>query len=387
MPESSSTQSGGEPRQPIDPAGTSAPPPPPPGYVPAVYVQQPSGSRSALRVVLYLMLAALLVSVTLNVYQAGPLRVIAQAIRGGLNERPYNAEVEPTGDDQRVVVVHVEGLIDGPTAEFTRQAFHRLEEDPPAAVILRVDSGGGYVTPSDQMWHAIKQFKARHPDVPVVASFGNLADSGGYYISAPCDYIFCERTTITGSIGVMANMPAAGGLIEKLGVEINVVVADGSPNKDHANNPFISWYDEQGNLTQEGKDAMVVVKNMLNTSYDTFLKVVIDGRTAANKNITAEDMKAVATGKVFQGKEALDAKLVDEIGYLDDAIDYVVKKQGLKKDDLTINVLEEPSGGMLSGLFARRQQGVDFTNVTGQDLQMLANDATQVRLEYRLRLR
>lgn len=386
MTESHSTGPGGSPRQPIDPTGTSAPPPPPPGYVPAVYVQQPSASRNAMRVVLYLLLVALLVSITLNVYLFGPVKAIAAALSGGIQEQPYNAEFEPTGDTNRIVVVHVEGLIDGPTAEFTRQAFQRLEEDPPAAVILRVDSGGGYVTPSDQMWHAIMQFKARRPDVPVIASFGNLAASGGYYISAPCDYIFCERTTITGSIGVMAQIPAAGGLMEKIGLEVNVIVATGSPVKDHGNNPFIQWYDEEGKLTKEGEESMAVIKNMLDRSYETFQKVVVDGRTAANKNITAEDMKAVATGKVFQGKQALDAKLVDELGYLDDAIDYAIKKKGLKKDDVKISVLAEPTEGMLSGLFARRQ-GVDLTDLAGGDLQKLADDATAVRLEYRMRVR
>jgi protease-4 len=281
-----------------------------------------------------------------------------------------------------VVVVHVAGMIDGPTAEFTRQAFHRLEQDPPGAVILRVESGGGYVTPSDQMWHAIKNFKKEHPDVPVVASFGNLAASGGYYIAAPADYIFCERTTITGSIGVMANIPAAGGLMEKLGLEVNVVVADGSPNKDHGNNPFIQWYDDEGKLTEEGEESKEVVKRMLNESYDTFLTVVKEGRTAANKNITEADMEAAANGDVFQGEEALDAKLVDKIGYLEDAIEYARKQANIKEDDLKVTVLEEPSEGMISGLFARRQ-GVDATNLKEGDLQRLADDATAIRLQYR----
>ncbi|MFN3167605.1 MAG: S49 family peptidase [Phycisphaeraceae bacterium] len=382
MSDSQPTQDSGSPRKPIDPKGTSAPPPPPPGYVPAVYVQQPSGSSSAVRVGLYLLLVALLVSITLNVYLFGPVKAIAKALGGGLDERPYNAQIEPTNDKNRVVVVHIEGMIDGPTAEFTRQAFHRLEEDPPGAVVLRVESGGGYVTPSDQMWHAIMRFKKEHPKVPVIASFGNLAASGGYYVAAPADYIFCERTTITGSIGVMANIPAAGGLMEKLGLEVNVVVADGSPNKDHGNNPFIQWYDDQGNLTEEGKESMDVVKNMLNESYDTFLTVVKEGRTAANKTITAADMEAAATGEVFQGKEALEAKLVDKIGYLDDAIEYARDKAGIKEDDMKVTVLEEPSEGMLSGLFARRR-GVDATNLQEGDLQRLADDAMGVRLQYR----
>lgn len=382
--ESNPSSQPGEPRKPIDPTGTSTPPPPPPGYVPAVYVQQPKAGGAG-KIVTYLLMVGLLVSVTLNVYLYGPVKTIASALAGGLQEQPYNPTVEATGDTERVVVVNIAGLIDGPTAAYTRQAFERLKQDPPGAVVLRVESGGGYVTPSDQMWHAITEFKAAHPKVPVIASFGNLAASGGYYISAPCDYIFCERTTMTGSIGVMAQMPGAGGLIEKMGLEMNVIVASESPNKDHGNNPFVKWYDDQGELTQEGQDAMAVVMNMLDRSYATFFEVVKDGRTTANPSITEADMKAAATGAVFVGQEALDVKLVDEIGYLDDAIAFAAKRAKISGTPRVYTYFE-PTEGLLGSLVTG-PDGVDLTNVTGDQLRGLMDDATAVRLEYRMRLR
>ncbi|MEM1354186.1 MAG: S49 family peptidase [Planctomycetota bacterium] len=388
----SETASPGQPRPPINPAGTSSAPPPPPGYVPAVFVQEPSNKSAASKFLMYILAALLLFSVTLNVYLWGPVRQIAAALSAtGLNERLYNPEVTPSTIPDRVVVVKIEGMIDGPTAEFARQAFYRLEQDPPKAVVLRIESGGGGVTASDQIWHAIQSFRAKHRDVPVVASFGGIAASGGYYIAAPCDYIFCERTGITGSIGVLAQVPGAGGLIEQIGLEMNMVIADNSPNKDDANNLFVQWKkDPEGglledNLTDEGKAAMRVLKNLLNDAYDTFVGVVVEGRTAANSDITEEQLRAAATGGIFIGTEALDAKLVDEIGYLDEAIAYAADQAGLSGEP-KVTYLDEATGFPLASLIGQRQ-GTDLTNVTGEEIRQLVDDATAVRLEYRTRLR
>lgn len=379
-------QGPGHPRPPINPAGTSSAPPPPPGYVPAVFVQEPSGKSAASKFMMYILAVLLLFSVTVNVYLWGPVKMIAAALSAtGPVERPYNAEFTPTGDTERIVVVKIEGMIDGPTAEYARKTFHRLEQDPPGAVVLRVESGGGGVTASDQIWHAIKSFQAKHPDIPVVASFGGIAASGGYYIAAPCDYIFHERTGITGSIGVLAQVPGAGGMIEKIGLEMNMVIATESPNKADANNLFIEWYDGDGNLSPEGEAAVAVLKNLLDDAYDTFLKVVEEGRMAANNKITKEDMKAAANGGIFIGEEALDAKLVDEIGYLDQAIAYAANKAGVSGEP-RVKYYSESEGFKLSSLVGQ-DNGTDLTNVTGEELRTLVDEATAVRLEYRTRLR
>lgn len=376
----------GSPRPPIDPAGTSAPPPPPPGYVPAVYVQQPSGKSGIGKVFTYLLAVGLLVSVTANVYLAGPISaVLYQLSLTAPPEQPYNPTFEETGDTSRVVVVEIAGAIDATVAEFAREAFYTLEQDPPAAVVLRVESGGGGVTASDQIWHAIQSFRAAHPDVPVISSFGAVAASGGYYIAAPSDYIFCERTGITGSIGVLAQVPGLGGMVEKLGIEMNMIIATESPNKDDANNLFIQWYDEEGNLTEEGQASVDVLKNLVDDAYDTFFDVVEAGRQAADPSITTEALKEAATGAIFIGVEAKDAKLVDEIGYLDDAIAYAAQQANLGSDP-QVTVLRKPVPGFF-GTGASIKQGVNLGNVTGEELRQLVDDATAVRLEYRMRLR
>jgi protease-4 len=388
MADEQSTPHAGAPRPPIDPTGTSTPPPPPPGYVPAVYVQHPGSGKGAAKVIMYLLAVALLVSVSVNIYLSkyGPVAVFLSALsRQAPAEQSYNPPFTPTNDTDRVVVVVISGTIEGSVAEFARQAFYTLEKDPPAAVVLRVESGGGGVTASDQIWQAIKDFQAAHPDIPVVSSFGAVAASGGYYIAAPTDYIFCERTGITGSIGVLAQVPALGGMVEKLGVEMNMVIADQSPNKDDANNLFIEWYDEDGNLTEEGEDTVAVLKNLVNDAYDTFFKVVEEGRTAANPKITKEELAQAATGAIFIGQEAVDAKLVDKIGYLNDAIDYAAKQANLSGEP-KVKIMRQPIPGLLSSMVSGRE-GVDLSNVTGEELRELMDDASAVKLEYRMRIR
>ena len=370
------------PQQPINPAGTSSAPPPPPGYDPAVYVQQPSASGGMNKIIIYILFVLLLVSVTLNVYLRGPINTIAKVLtETGPSEEAYAAQVTDEQDEDRVAVVVVAGTIDGPTAEYCRLAFGKLEQNPPKAVVLRVESGGGGVTASDQIWHYINNFKAKHPDVPVVASFGTVAASGGYYIAMPCDYIFHERTGITGSIGVLAQVPAFGGLIEQYGIEMNMVIADRSPEKDDANDLFIEWYDDEGNLTEDGQEAVAVLGNLVNDAYETFFTVVKDGRTGMDSSITEEDMRAAATGAIFIGEEALDAKLVDQIGYLDEAIAYAASQAGMSGEP-KVTVMHEPEGFSVLSLLAERD-GVDMTNLTGSDLRDLVNDYGAVRLEYR----
>ncbi|MEM9414156.1 MAG: S49 family peptidase [Planctomycetota bacterium] len=378
-------QPAGSPQPPINPAGTSSAPPPPPGYVPAVYVQQPSASGGFSKILIYILLVLLLFSVTLNIYLRGPIKTIANVLTAtGPTETAYVPTVREEQPEDRVAVVLVSGTIDGPTAEFCRVAFAKLEQNPPKAVVLRVESGGGGVTASDQIWHYINNFKAKHPDVPIVASFGHVAASGGYYIAMPCDYIFHERTGITGSIGVLAQVPAFGGLIEHHGIEMNMVIANESPHKDDANDLFVEWYDEEGNLTEDGTEAVAVLSNLVDDAYDTFLQVVLAGRTAMDATITEDELRAAAKGKIYIGEEALDANLVDEIGYLDDAIAYAAAQANMTGEP-DVTVMREPVPSQLQQFLGMEQgeQGIDLTQLTGEDLHQLIEEATAVRLEYR----
>ncbi len=240
-------------------------------------------------------------SILANIY-LGADRVLRSP--PGASEATYR---EGTGE-QRVVIVPVEGGIDDDMAKFVRRAFRALEKDLPAAIVLRVNSGGGGVTASDQIWHSINSFKQKHPDVAIVASFGGVAASGGYYIAAPTDYIFCEQTGITGSIGVMAQIPSVAGMIDKLGVEMNVVVADGSKDKAVANNLFENWKDSRATSPKRARPTRRCSRTCSTVPGTRFVEVVDEGRPT----LTTEEVKALATGDIFTAEQALDAKLIND---------------------------------------------------------------------------
>ncbi|MEO0587048.1 MAG: S49 family peptidase, partial [Planctomycetota bacterium] len=203
------------PQPPIDPTGVATPPPPPPGYYPAPPAAAPAkgGLGSVfLRVGVSVLLSLFLLSVVANVYQG----VLIASLTTGLQEARYAGTDSSQG---RVVILPVEGVIDATMADYVRDAVDSLLADPPKAVILRVESGGGGVTASDQIWHELARLETEaDTPIPVVASFGGIAASGGYYIAADADHIMLERTGITGSIGVIAQVPTVAGLLDKVGV-------------------------------------------------------------------------------------------------------------------------------------------------------------------------
>jgi len=286
------------------------PPPPPPGYPPPMYQPPPVAGRSkgvVSRMLTALISTVLVVSLGLNVYAL--LWVMAST--SGPHEQTYQ-EGDTTN---RIVVLPIKGLIDDGTMGFVRQALGSLEADPPKAVILRVDSGGGTVGASDRIWYALTKFKEQ-TQIPIVASFGSYAASGGYYVATPADHIFVEPTTITGSIGVMGGAFTVERLLNLIGVKPEILVATESPDKDVANTSWRSW-------TEKDRDT---VRRVLDQAYDRFVEVVALGRQST---LTAEQVKELATGKVYTAAEAIENKLVDESGYLDSAIDKAAQLAGI----------------------------------------------------------
>jgi protease-4 len=238
-------------------------------------------------------------SILLNIY----LGAYFISALSGPSEKPYIA-----GDTQhRIVILDIDGLIDGSTAKYIHDSLKELRDNKPAAIILRVDSGGGTVSSSDLIAHEIEQFRA-DTKVPVVASFGGIAASGAYYVSAQSDYIVAEPTCITGSIGVIAELATFDRLLDKIGVTPEVIVATGSQKKDIANNLMRPW-------DERDRDK---VRMILDHAYSRFVDVVWNGR---KKHFGSRDeVKALATGDIFTPDQAVANKLIDKIGYLDEAI-------------------------------------------------------------------
>lgn len=176
------------------------------------------------------------------------------------------------------------------------------KDDDVKAVVLRVNSPGGSAVASEQIWHALKNLKAKKP---LVVSMGGVAASGGYMISSPADYIFAEPTTITGSIGIFGLIPNFSGLVtDKLGVTF-----DGTKTNRYTD------FEENLVLAKENSEELKFMQSYVTRGYDTFLTIVSDGR-----KLTKEQVHEVAQGRVWLATDALPIKLVDKLGSLDDAV-------------------------------------------------------------------
>ena len=348
------------------PASPSSPlPPPPGGYGPAPY-GPPRRRGSKLGWIVAAVLAVLLLLSVVVILGLGA--AVAPLLQ------PGETVVRPGGGmgAPRVAVLPVEGGIDDPMAGYVREALRKLGDNPPAALILRVESGGGGVTASDQIWHAVSEFRAAHPEVPVLGSFGGVAASGGYYIAAGCDTLTAEPTTITGSIGVIAQVPTVAELADKVGVDVVTVTATGSPDKDVANNLFREWGDADRQK----------LKVITDSAYARFTEVVASGR---GDRLPAERMPEVADGDVYTAEQAVANGLVDGIGYLDDVIDAAAAAAKLGDDPRVVRVTR-PVPGLLQALVGTpgaRGGGLEAFGSPDQ-LRALLDELGTVRLLYRL---
>ncbi len=231
--------------------------------------------------------------------------------------------VQKIGGASEIAVVYAEGEIDGSTTEgiisdeLTKTIEELTEREEVACMVLRVNSPGGSAFGSEQIWKSIEDFKAAGKKV--VVSMGDLAASGGYYISCNADRIFAEPVTLTGSIGIFGVIPCFEELTtETLGVTSSVV-------KTNANADFGSLIQK---MTPSQTQAM---QEYINRGYDLFTKRCADGR-----GMSQDSIKAIAEGRVWDGKKALEIGLVDELGSLADAIAYA-KELSEIGEEYTVN--------------------------------------------------
>lgn len=184
-----------------------------------------------------------------------------------------------------------------------RQLKAAQEDEHVMAIVLKVDSPGGTINASDHIHRKVKELRHNPANPkPIVVSMQGLAASGGYYISAPANKIFAERTTMTGSIGVIATFPNVSGLMQDFKVGMEVVKT--GPRKD-SGSMFRPMTDDERARWQV----------IIGDAFEVFLDVVSEGR-AMDKEV----VRKLATGDVYTAREAKEYKLIDEIGYLEDAI-------------------------------------------------------------------
>jgi protease IV len=203
----------------------------------------------------------------------------------------------------RIGIVEAKGVIgdgQGVDADKIIKLLKKYEKDDEIrAVVLRVDSPGGSVAPSQEIYDAVKRIKAKKK---VVVSMGNLAASGGYYISAPADKIYAEPGTLTGSIGVIFQHFNVRGLLEF--AKVDETTLKSGKYKDTLS-PFRPIQDTDREEIQGISDDV----------YGQFVKAVAEGR-----NLPEAKVREIAEGRIYTGRRAKELKLVDELGGMDDAM-------------------------------------------------------------------
>ena len=210
----------------------------------------------------------------------------------------------------RVALIRIEGVI--LDAQATISELKQYSENPLVkAIVLRIDSPGGGVVPSQEIHDAVKRVKNKS-NKAVIASMGTVAASGGYYIAAATDRIIANPGTLTGSIGVIMEMANFEGLMKKVGVE-GVVIKSGR-FKD-VGSPLRKMSDEERKLLQSVMDDV----------HHQFIQAVADGRS-----LEVSDVEPLADGRIYTGRQAKEARLVDELGDLDDAIHIAADIAGME---------------------------------------------------------
>ncbi len=212
--------------------------------------------------------------------------------------------------EDRVALVRIEGVILDSQATVTD--LKRFAENPAVkAIVLRIDSPGGGVVPSQEIYDAVQRVRSKH-NKAVIASMGTVAASGGYYIAAATDRILANPGTLTGSIGVIMETANVEGLLKKIGVE-GVVIKSGK-FKD-VGSPLRKMSDEEQALLQSVMDDV----------HRQFIDAVAEGRS-----LEVGAVQALADGRIFTGRQAKEAKLVDELGNLEDAIQLAADLAGIE---------------------------------------------------------
>lgn len=209
---------------------------------------------------------------------------------------------------QRVAVVALEGII-LESEGVVRELGEHLENPAVRAVVIRVNSPGGVVGPTQEIYAAIQRL--RKAGKPVVASLGSVAASGGYYVAAAADHVYANPGTLTGSIGVVMQLANLEGLLKKIGVDY-VVVKSGQ-------------FKDIGNFARTmTPEERRVLQGVLDDVHDQFIEAVAQGR-----KLSRAEVMAFADGRIVSGQQAKALRMVDALGGLEEAIQDAAKLAGL----------------------------------------------------------
>ena len=339
---SQSQPPGGPPsQQPVDPQPVFSTPPPPPAGGPVYYAAPPPQNGGFWGKARNVMVTMMLVgSLLINLVFVIVLLSFLSGGVGGGDTIPINEHVVRSGDSShRIALIEIRGMIEPKSTPTTLAMLERASKDKDVeAILLRVDSPGGYVTDSDEIHRRVKQIHdlGKH----LVVSMAGVAASGGYYVAAPADVIMAQPTTMTGSIGVIAHFPIVQrALSQKLGVDMITMTSREANMKDAAN-IFEQWTEEDRRYVQ----------NFLDSAHEQFVSVVIAGRSG----LTSEEVRKLANGSAYTAQEALDNGLIDKVGYLDDAIAECERLAGVTNAEVRRYRRQELFGGLIGSVHQSR---------------------------------
>ncbi|MDR2346465.1 MAG: signal peptide peptidase SppA [Planctomycetaceae bacterium] len=221
----------------------------------------------------------------------------------------------------KVAILTISGIIRSEEDGFVAKQIRQITNDVNVkAVVLRVDSPGGTISGSDYYLYLLKKMKVER-SLPIIVSMGAIAASGGYYVSTAGDEIYAEPTTATGSIGVIVPLFNAASLCQKIGFESTPITSGPLKNMGDFTKP----------LSEEERK---IWQNLVDESFKQFKSVIIDGRKNFEEN--PDSLDKIATGQVYTAKEAKNNGLIDEIGYIDDAITKAIDLSGINELDLKV---------------------------------------------------
>ncbi|PZO21961.1 MAG: signal peptide peptidase SppA [Leptolyngbya foveolarum] len=221
---------------------------------------------------------------------------------------------------KQVARIEIEGAIAGATRKRVLEALKEVEEKKFPALLLRIDSPGGTVGDSQEIYSALRKLQEK---VKIVASFGNISASGGVYIGVGAHHIVSNPGTITGSIGVILRGNNIEKLLDRVGVSFKVIKS--GPYKD------ILAFDRP--LTSEEE---TILQSLIDVSYGQFVRTVAEGR-----NLSEDAVREFADGRVFTGEQAVSLGLVDRLGTEEDARRWAAELGGLDPEKAECYTFEE----------------------------------------------
>jgi protease-4 len=291
------------PQHQMPPGGYPPMPPMPPMPMPPPVIMYPpphrGGGGLARGIFFTLAMTIFGLSLTLNIY----LLIYTGLFTGGGAGALDTTILRDGASTQTIAVIPIEGVITGETFERFDRWLRSIEKDQNVkAIVLDIDTPGGEVTASDQIYKRVLKLR-EDKKIPVVAMMGSLAASGGYYVACAAEHIVANPTTITGSIGVRLDRISLAGLGEKYGVEDTSLHSTGAD------------YKTMGSLWKRPTpEENAYLTSLIDDSFLQFKKVVSTGR-----QLSAEEVNSLANGKAYTANQALPLKLIDNVGYGDDA--------------------------------------------------------------------